>query len=187
MKIAVFGSAKVQENSPLYQDSVTLGRLLAENGHIVLTGGYTGTMEAVSRGAFDAGGHVIGVTCDELERFRGGQANPWVKEEWKYSSLNERLNALIEGGKDAAIALPGGAGTLAEIIMLWNRMITKGLPRRPLILVGMDWQQVLKTFLDAQSPYIDPDAADVLFYAENVHGVLDILNDHHSAFSETLS
>lgn len=39
--------------------------MLAERGHIVLNGGYIGTMEAVSRGAAEAGGHVIGVTCEE--------------------------------------------------------------------------------------------------------------------------
>lgn len=187
MKIAVFGSAKVQENTPLYQESVQLGRLLAENGHTVLTGGYTGTMEAVSRGAAEAGGHVVGVTCEELERFRGARPNAWVKEEWKFETLDERLNALIEGGEDAAIALPGGAGTLAEIIMLWNRMITKGLHQRPLVLVGKDWQTVITTFLSAQSDYMDSDAANFLFFAENIPQVLDILDDHPHAFSGSSS
>ena len=141
MKIAVFGSAKAKENTQLYQDSVLLGRLLGERGHIVLTGGYSGTMEAVSKGAAEAGAHVIGVTCKELEDFRGTKANQWVQEEWKFPTLHDRLNALVEGGDGAAIALPGGAGTLAEIIILWNRMITKGLPKRPL---GADWQRLGK-------------------------------------------
>ncbi|MCD4673708.1 MAG: LOG family protein [Anaerolineaceae bacterium] len=179
MKIAVFGSAKTKEHTQLYQDSVLLGRLLAERGHTVLTGGYSGTMEAVSKGAAEAGAHVIGVTCKELEDFRGARANQWVHEEWNYPTLHDRLNALIEGGDGAAIALPGGAGTLAEIIMLWNRMITEGLPRRPLVLIGKDWQAVFTTFLRAQSDYIDPEAAQFLMFAEDVPQTITRLFDHN--------
>ena len=52
-----------------YAEALALGELLAQRGHTVLTGGYMGTMEAVSDGAAAAGGHVIGVTCDEIGRF----------------------------------------------------------------------------------------------------------------------
>ena len=83
-------------------------------GHTVLTGGYMGSMEAVSRGANEAGGHVIGVTCADIEAWRGSRANAWVKEERRFATLQERLNELILAC-DAAIALPGGPGTLAEV------------------------------------------------------------------------
>jgi uncharacterized protein (TIGR00725 family) len=63
MKISVFGGSQPEEGSLAYQEAYQLGKLLAEAGHIVLTGGYIGTMEAVSRGASEADGHVIGVTC----------------------------------------------------------------------------------------------------------------------------
>ena len=167
MTVAVFGSAQAPENSPLYQESYLLGQLLGQQGHTVLTGGYTGTMEAVSRGAAEAGAHVIGVTCEELERFRSTPANPWVQEEWKYPTLHERLNALIEGGEDAAIALPGGAGTLAEILMLWNRMITGALPLRPLIIIGKDWQAVFETLFTAQAEYISTGTTDLLQFVQD--------------------
>lgn len=178
MNIAVFGSAKAKQDSQLYQDSVLLGRLLGERGHTVLTGGYSGTMEGASKGAAEAGAHVIGVTCKELEDFRGAKANQWVHEEWKYPTLHDRLNALVEGGDGAAIALPGGAGTLAEIIMLWNRMITDGLPKRPLVLIGKDWEKVFTTFLDAQSDYMDANAANMLSFAEDVPQAIAALFNH---------
>jgi uncharacterized protein (TIGR00725 family) len=63
MKVSVFGGSQPREGDAAYAEAMELGRLLAERGHIVLTGGYIGTMEAVSRGARQAGGHVIGVTC----------------------------------------------------------------------------------------------------------------------------
>ena len=122
MNITVFGGAQPKEGSDAYEEARELGKLLAEHGHTVLTGGYMGTMEAVSRGASETGGHVIGVTCEDIEAWRNTSANQWVKEERKKKSLLERLQALIEGC-DAAIALSGGAGTLTEISLMWNLMI----------------------------------------------------------------
>src|SRR5262245_61788773 len=111
MNISVFGGSQPKEGSPAYYEAMELGRLLAQRGHTVLTGGYIGTMEAVSRGAHEAGGHVIGVTCEDIETWRPIKANRWVKEERRMKTLVERLHALIHES-DAAMALPGGAGTL---------------------------------------------------------------------------
>ena len=62
MNVTVFGGAQPKEGTPAYEEARELGSLLAQRKHAVLTGGYMGTMEAVSRGASEAGGHVIGVT-----------------------------------------------------------------------------------------------------------------------------
>ncbi len=129
MNITVFGGAQPKEGSAAYEQASELGALLAQSGHSVLTGGYMGTMEAVSRGAHEAGGHVIGVTCIDIEEWRKSKPNQWVKEERRKQTLMERLSGLIEGC-DAAIALPGGAGTLAEISLMWNLMIVESLPPR---------------------------------------------------------
>src|SRR5258706_7067007 len=112
MNISVFGGSQPKEGDAAYVEAQELGKLLAEHGHTVLTGGYIGTMEAVSKGASEAGGHVIGVTCDEIERWRAVKANAWVQEERRYPTVRARLDALIEGCQ-AAIALPGGPRTLA--------------------------------------------------------------------------
>jgi hypothetical protein len=59
----------------------------------------------------------------------------------------------MDGG-DAAIALPGGPGTLAEIALLWNRMLVNAIAARPLILIGEGWRQVFMTFYESHSRYI---------------------------------
>jgi uncharacterized protein (TIGR00730 family) len=141
MNVSVFGGAQPKSGSVAYQQAYELGRLLAEAGHAILSGGYVGTMEAVSKGASEAGGHVIGVTCDEIERWRGSKANPWVKEERHFATMQERLNELVRAC-DAAIALPGGPGTLTEISLTWNLMIVDVIPHKPLILVGAGWRAV---------------------------------------------
>ncbi len=174
MDITVFGGAQPKEGTSAYEEARELGRLLAERGHSVLTGGYMGTMEAVSRGASEAGGHVIGVTCIDIEVWRGSKPNPWVKEERRKKSLIERLQALIEGC-DAAIALPGGAGTLAEISLMWNLMIVESLPPRPLSLVGSGWQSTFGQFFNEFEPYMPIHQRELLYFAKDVKTAVDKL------------
>jgi uncharacterized protein (TIGR00730 family) len=167
MNITVFGGAQPKEGTSAYEEARELGGLLARRGHAVLTGGYMGTMEAVSRGASEAGGHVIGVTCIDIEEWRGASLNQWVKEEIRRQSLIERLKALIEGC-DAAIALPGGAGTLTEISLTWNLMIVESLPRRPLILVGSGWQSTFDQFFKEFESYMPLRQRELLYFAKDV-------------------
>ena len=167
MNITVFGGSQPKEESEAYEEARELGKMLAECGHAVLTGGYMGTMEAVSRGASEAGGHVIGVTCIDIEDWRGTAPNQWVKEERRMKSLIERLQALIEGC-DAAIALSGGAGTLTEISLMWNLMIVESLPPRPLILVGSGWQSTFDQFFKEFYTYMPIRQQELLYFVEDV-------------------
>lgn len=174
MNVTIFGGANPQSDGTSYEDAYRLGRKLASAGHVVLTGGYIGTMEAASRGAAEAGGHVIGVTCQEVESWRKVRPNAWVIEERRFPSLHERLLALIDGC-DAAIALPGGVGTLLEVSMMWNRMIIDAIPRRPLILVGHGWQETMSGFYRAMDGYVSEKSRDLLCFAKNVDEAVDLL------------
>jgi uncharacterized protein (TIGR00730 family) len=175
MNITVFGGAQPKKDSAAYEEARELGKILAEHGHAVLTGGYYGTMEAVSRGASEAGGHVIGVTCQDIEDWRGSKANAWVKEERKKKTLLERLQALIEGC-DAAIALPGGAGTLTEISLMWNLMIVESLPPRPLTLVGSGWQSTFDQFFSEFDTYMPIHQRELLYFAKDVKTAAEKMN-----------
>lgn len=177
MNISVFGGAQPQPDSLEYEEARALGALLAQRGHTVLTGGYIGVMEAVSRGAHEAGGHVIGVTCEEVEAWRKVSKNQWVKEEWRKTTLLERLQTLIESC-DAAIALPGGVGTLAEISIMWNLMVVESLHRRPLILVGSGWQSTLDQFFNSFEFYMPMRQRDNLMFATDVHTAVNQLESY---------
>lgn len=144
-RIAVFGGAAPRPGELAYQEAEHLGHLLGQAGLTVINGGYIGTMEAVSKGAYQAGGYVIGVTCLEIENWRSVGANPYLHQERHCKTLAERLDVLVHEC-DAAIALPGGVGTLAEILYLWNHLIIKAVPSKPLILVGDGWKAFLGTF-----------------------------------------
>src|SRR5215212_4137751 len=166
MKVSVFGGSQPKEDSAAYAEAKELGELLADRGHTVLTGGYIGVMEAVSRGAREAGGHVIGVTSEDIEAWRPIKANAWVMEELRVKTLMERLHTLIHES-DAALALPGGAGTLAEISVMWNLMIVESLHRRPLILIGRGWQSTFDQFFQEFNPYTTADQREILRFAED--------------------
>lgn len=176
MKISVFGGSQPREGDAAYVEAMELGRLLAERGHVVLTGGYIGTMEAVSRGAREAGGHVIGVTCEDIEAWRPIRANAWVMEEIRKKTLGERLHALIHES-DAALALPGGPGTLTEISMMWNLMIVESLHRRPLILIGDGWQSVFDQFIQRFDTYVPAHQREILSFAKDVQTAVKLLEN----------
>ena len=174
MRISVFGGSQPKEGDTAYSEAVELGRLLAQRGHTVLTGGYIGVMEAVSRGAREAGGHVIGVTCEDIEAWRPIKANSWVMEEIRKKTLVERLHALIHES-DAALALPGGPGTLTEISLMWNLMIVESLHRRPLILIGDGWQSIFDQFFKELDPYVPTHQREILSFAKDVHTAVEMI------------
>jgi uncharacterized protein (TIGR00725 family) len=175
MNVTIFGGSQPQPGSPAYLEAFELGKLLAMDGHTVVTGGYMGTMEAASRGANEAGGHVIGVTCADIEAWRGTRANAWVKEERRFATLQERLNELI-GICEAAIALPGGPGTLAEVALTWNLMIIDSIPRKPLILIGDGWKNVMENFLREFAIYTYQDQKNIISFARTIYEARELVS-----------
>jgi len=137
--IAVFGSSRCAETSRAYREAQELGRLLARAGFTVLNGGYNGSMAAISRGAREAGGHVIGVTCALFDPLL---SNPWLSEEIKAANLLSRLEIMMTRA-DGFVAVRGGIGTLSEVMLAWSMLQTRTLRYRPLVLLGDDWQPVV--------------------------------------------
>ncbi len=141
--MTIFASSLPGEGSPAYVEARRLGRLLAESGLVVSNGGYGGLMEASARGAREAGGHTVGVTC-AVWPFA---ANRWIVEEVRTRSFPERIMTLIERG-DAYVVLPGGTGTLAELALAWEMMNKSSLSktvggRKPLLVMAPYWQPVI--------------------------------------------
>ncbi len=141
--ITIFGSSLPDEGSAAYEDARRLGRLLAARGFAICNGGYGGLMAATARGAREAEGHTIGVTCAVWP----ASANPWIVEEVRSASFLDRLSSLIERG-DAYVVLQGGTGTLAELALVWEMMNKSALARtvggrKPLLVMTPYWQPVI--------------------------------------------
>lgn len=170
--VSVFGSGKaLRESDADYQQARRLGRLLAEAGYLVATGGYQGSMEAVSRGAKEGGGYVVGVTTALFDRVRSGP-NPYLDEEVKFPTLVERLHYLVTFA-DGWVALPGGTGTLSEVALSWSLMQAGESERKPLVVVGPMWREVLALF--SGNGYVDPKYRDWVQYADDVAHVIPVL------------
>lgn len=142
--VTVFGSSLPDENSTAYIDARRLGRLCAESGFAICNGGYAGLMEASARGAREAGGQAIGITCEVWPL----RANRWITEEVRTRSYLERVMTLIERG-DAYVVLPGGTGTLVELALAWELMNKSILStsvggRRPLLVWAPYWRPVIE-------------------------------------------
>ena len=152
--ISVFGSSAPRPGSADYEAARTVGRLLAQAGFAVQTGSYSGIMAGASQGACEAGGHVIGVTCAQIEQYRPLPPNQWIKEQIKHQTLRERLLYLVDQC-DGAIIMPGGIGTLSELALIWSFVQTGEIAPRPIITVGGLWQRTLAAFIDED--YVHPD------------------------------
>ena len=175
--ITVFGGSRVPEGSAAYQEAYLLGQHLALAGYDVASGGYQGTMEALSRGAAKAGGHVIGVTSDIFDPLT---PSPWLTEERKTPDLHARLQTMISIS-DAFIALRGGVGTLSEVTLAWSLLQTGQLSPRPLILLGEDWRGVVDAF--AQYTQMGSSILALAQVAETIEEAMSLLRgwDDHEA------
>ncbi|MFP3853132.1 MAG: LOG family protein [Anaerolineales bacterium] len=165
--LTIFGGSSPNPGQASYAAAQKLGELAAQSGWRVATGGYSGTMEAASRGAAEAGGEAIGVTCQQIEQWRPLGPNRWVSREIRCETLRDRLEKLVDLG-DAAIALPGGIGTLAEVALMWSWLQTSVIDTKPLVLVGSGWRQTLDVFLSSFEGYVAEDYVGYLYFAEDV-------------------
>jgi uncharacterized protein (TIGR00725 family) len=118
-----------------------MGELLARAGFNLMTGGYTGLMEAASRGAHSAGAYVTGVTLRRFEE----KPNAFVDDEIPTASFGARFRWLI-GRADGYVALRGGMGTLAEVSFAWQELAIGMIAARPLVLVGPQWREIVQTW-----------------------------------------
>lgn len=139
--IAVYGSSTIDESDSAWRVAHELGRELGRAGADVMTGGYGGAMAACSRGAHEAGAHVVGVTVELFER--RGPVNRWVIERVHTRDLFERLREIVRRA-DGFVALQGSIGTLTEVFLTWTLLSVGDRPAAPLVLLGDHWREWLE-------------------------------------------
>jgi uncharacterized protein (TIGR00725 family) len=144
--VSVFGHSGVREGEPAYDLALSAGRRLAELGYAVACGGYGGAMEAAARGAKEAGGRTIGVTCS-IWRSR---ANRFIDECVQTDSLDLRIARLIEIGRSGYVVLPGGTGTLRELATVWEALSIQAILGRPLVCIGSFWRPLVEMMASAR-------------------------------------
>lgn len=138
-RITVFGGSRCTADADEYKEAIELGRLLVEADFDVCSGGYAGIMEAVSIGAHQATGHVIGITMTQF----AAAPNPYLKTVIPSRDFYGRLERLIMDS-DGYVAMRGGMGTVTEISLVWNKLVTGVMSVKPLVLVGDCWRKVIE-------------------------------------------
>ncbi len=141
--VTVFGSARFKADHPYYELGRDLGARLARVGFTVMTGGGPGTMEAVNRGAREAGGRSIG--CN-IELSREQQPNPYLDQWITFRHFFVRKVMLVKYSY-AFIALPGGFGTLDEMFEIATLVQTGKVREYPIVLMGRDYWRPLLDFV----------------------------------------
>lgn len=173
--VAVFGSALPSPEDPVYLASREIGRLLGQAGYAVMTGGYNGVMAGASQGANEAGTTVIGVTCLTLERKRGSSPNVWVTDVLPKETLRERLIHLIDS-PDAYVVMPGGLGTLTELVFASDSMRAGDIERRPIVCYGEFWRPIVQ--ITAESGFLHHNAWGALHFGDTPEQVLELIKTH---------
>jgi uncharacterized protein (TIGR00730 family) len=162
--ITIFGSSRPLPGEPAYQKAYEVGRSLAMAGYTLCNGGYGGTMEATAKGAKDAGGKTIGVTCDLWSG-----PNAFLDEVFHTDSLYPRLMKLIDLGQ-GYVVLPGGSGTLVELSLVWEMVAKKIMSPKPIVLMGDFWKPVIEV-----SAIERPKTVELVRYAYNADEVVKLL------------
>ncbi len=137
--ITIFGGSRCNDNSPEYKEAKEVGGRLAEAGFTICTGGYLGVMEAASRGAREKGGRVLGIVMNQFK----SEPNRYLTDKVATNHFYDRLQNLIIRSV-GFVALRGGMGTVTEVSLVWNKLQTGVINKRPLVLLGDCWKQVVE-------------------------------------------
>lgn len=166
--VTIFGGSRCNENSPEYAEAKDLGARLADAGFTICTGGYLGVMEAASRGARERGGRVFGIVMNQFK----SEPNRYLTDKVATNHFYDRLQNLIVRSV-GFVALRGGMGTVTEISLVWNKLQTRVIERRPLVLLGGGWKNVVECW---QENLVVSDAdVSLLDFAENAERACQII------------
>ena len=139
--VTIFGGSTCSEGDPEYALAQRVGELLAEAGFVICTGGYLGVMEAASRGAREKHGRVLGVVLNQFK----AEPNRYLTDKVATAHFYDRLQHLIIRSI-GFIALRGGMGTVTEVSLVWNKLQTRVIEPRPLVLLGDCWPPVVEAW-----------------------------------------
>lgn len=183
-RVTIFGSARAQPGSFVYEEVKRVSTALAEMGCDIITGGGPGLMQAANEGAV-AGGEParnksIGIRVQlPFEQ----EVNSFVEQAFEHKTFFTRLHHFVLTS-DAYIVVPGGIGTVLELTMIWQLLQVKHLQNTPLILVGKMWSEFVtwgkSNLLSPQLNLANADDLDIPTCVATGDEAIAILRKHQS-------
>ncbi len=141
--VSIFGSARIPPESEYYRLTEEIARLLSDSGFSVVSGGGPGVMEAANKGAFHGKGASIGLN---IQLPHEQKANPYQDISQTFRHFFARKYMFVKIAS-AYVVMPGGFGTLDELLEALTLIQTNKTPKIPLILVGRRfWEGLLDWF-----------------------------------------
>ncbi|MDO5512278.1 TIGR00730 family Rossman fold protein [Corynebacterium sp.] len=181
--VTVFGSARIPEGHPWYEQGCELGRALVDADYAVVTGGGPGLMEAPNRGAHEADGLSVGLG---IELPHEQHLNDWVDLGLNFRYFFARKTMFLKYSQ-AFVCLPGGFGTLDELFEVLCMVQTGKVTHFPIVLLGtefwgglIDWirERVLAEGL------ISPEDMDLFLVTDSVTEAVEHIVEAHRVMSD---
>jgi uncharacterized protein (TIGR00730 family) len=180
--VSVFGSARVKPDSDVYRVAQEIGRLFAEAGFAVVTGGGPGVMEAANRGAKDAGGLSVGFTIDLPHE---QDPNPYLDICVNFKHFYARKTMLVKAA-EGFVMMPGGFGTLDEMFEALTLIQTGKVLNFPVVLFGSEHWKGLLDWINAKllpQGLISPEDEELLYVTDDPKAAVNLVVDHYEARS----
>lgn len=172
--VSIFGSARTAPENPFYHLAEEIARTLSDAGFSVVSGGGPGIMEAVNKGAYEGKSPSIGLNIQ--------LPHEQSENDYQDISLNFRhffsRKVMFVKYASAYVALPGGFGTLDEVIEILTLIQTGKTRRIPVILVHRPfWEGLLSWFRGTLVPegVIGLDDLELFSIADSAKEVVDII------------
>ncbi len=172
--ITVFGSARVDPGDPAYTMAREIGRLLAEEGYAVITGGGPGVMEAANRGCQEGGGLSVG--CN-IELPHEQSINSYVDLGVEFRYFFARKTMFVKYA-DGFVILPGGYGTMDELFEALTLIQTGKIRGFPVILVGSAFFSGLIEWIKVKllgEGMVSPEDLDLIQVTDDPKEVIEIV------------
>jgi len=182
-RVTIFGSARAEPGSFVYDEAKRVARALAEIGCDIVTGGGPGLMRAANEGAAEAGApernQSIGIRVDlPFEQ----EVNPFVEQVFEHRTFFTRLHHFVLAS-DAFIVAPGGIGTVLETMMIWQLLQVRHLHDTPLILVGTMWSELVEwaraNMLDPRLPVVNVEDLSIPRCVASADEAIAVIREHH--------
>ncbi|MEZ6241881.1 MAG: TIGR00730 family Rossman fold protein [Phycisphaerales bacterium] len=181
--VTVFGSARFEEGHEYYELARRMGRVLADNGYAVMTGGGPGVMEAANRGAREGGGLSIG--CN-IELPMEQEPNEYLDKFIEFHYFFVRKVMLVKYS-DAFVVMPGGFGTLDEVFETAVLMQTGKIEHFPIIVMGRQFWEPMRAFIEKSllaMATINPQDLALIHLTDDPEEALAIIRAHERARAE---
>jgi uncharacterized protein (TIGR00730 family) len=181
-RVAIFGSARAEPGSFVYEEVKRSAAAFAAMGCDIVTGGGPGLMQAANEGAASAGvpAGSIGIRVElPFEQ----DVNPFVEQAFEHKTFFSRLHHFVIAS-DAFVVVPGGIGTVLEMLMIWQLLQVRHVDNVPLILVGKMWKGLVEwastSMLDPRLRLANPEDLAIPQCVETADAAIAIVGDLHA-------